>query len=319
MQGSKNKYAYEILKAKFFDNIKNIDDLIKKINKGFNFNNRGTEKTKGDIFEIFCEAYLKTNPEYQVKEVYPQGYVPIKIRKKLKLNFQDKGYDGVYETITGELNTYQSKFRSNDEQLTWQGKNGLSSFIGVSEKAHKRHLLATSNKVSSEFLSKSRIQLTLLTDLKKLNEDDFNKINNFLKRKKIQFKKHQPEEYQKIAINRVEKEFKKNNRATIIMACGTGKTEVGLWIYEKRKPKIALVLVPSIALVKQIRASWLSQIDYKIATYQLCSSRDVTKQEDHIQVKKNDLNMEFYTDEGIKKWIKRIEISQNYILNLSIF
>ena len=306
MQGSKNKYAYEILKAKFFDNIKNIDDLIKKINKGFNFNNRGTEKTKGDIFEIFCEAYLKTNPEYQVKEVYPQGYVPIKIRKKLKLNFQDRGYDGVYETITGELNTYQSKFRSNDEQLTWQGKNGLSSFIGVSEKAHKRHLLATSNKVSSEFLSKSRIQLTLLTDLKKLNEDDFNKINNFLKKKKIQFKKHQPEEYQKIAINRVEKEFKKNNRATIIMACGTGKTEVGLWIYEKRKPKIALVLVPSIALVKQIRASWLSQIDYKIATYQLCSSRDVTKQEDHIQVKKNDLNMEFYTDvRGLKKWIKR--------------
>ncbi len=306
MQGSKNKYAYEILKAKFFDNIKNIDDLIKKINKGFNFNNRGTEKTKGDIFEIFCEAYLKTNPEYQVKEVYPQGYVPIKIRKKLKLNFQDKGYDGVYETITGELNTYQSKFRSNDEQLTWQGKNGLSSFIGVSEKAHKRHLLATSNKVSSEFLSKSRIQSTLLTDLKKLNEDDFNKINNFLKKKKIQFKKHQPEEYQKIAINKVEKEFKKNNRATIIMACGTGKTEVGLWIYEKRKPKIALVLVPSIALVKQIRASWLSQIDYKIATYQLCSSRDVTKQEDHIQVKKNDLNMEFYTDvKGLKKWIKR--------------
>ena len=135
-----------------------------------------------------------------------------------------------------------------------------------------------------------------MTDLKKLNEDDFNKINNFLKKKKIKFKKHQPEEYQKIAINRVEKEFKKNNRATIIMACGTGKTEVGLWIYKKRKPKIALVLVPSIALVKQIRASWLSQIDYKIATYQLCSSRDVTKQEDHIQVKKNDLNMEFYTD-----------------------
>ena len=30
-----------------------------------------------------------------------------------------------------------------------------------------------------------------------------------------------------------------------------------------------MFLVPSIALVKQIRASWLSQIDYKIATYQL--------------------------------------------------
>ena len=136
MNGSKNKFTFEILKAKFFDDIKSFNDFIFKINKGYNFNNRGIEKTKGDIFEIFCEAYLKTNPEYQVKEVYPQGYVPIRIRKKLKLNYQDKGYDGVYETLNGEFNTYQSKFRSNDEQLTWQGKNGLSSFIGVSEKAH---------------------------------------------------------------------------------------------------------------------------------------------------------------------------------------
>ena len=275
MHGSKNKFAFEILIAKFFDGIKNIDDLLIKINKGYNFNNRGIEKTKGDIFEIFCEAYLKTNPEYQVKEVYPQGYVPISIRKKLRLNFQDKGYDGVYETITGELNTYQSKFRFNNELLTWQGKNGLSSFIGVSEKADVRHLIASCNKVSPEFLSKSRIQLTLLTDFKKLKATDFLKINDFLKKKKIEIKKHIPEKYQKEAINNVLKEFKSNNRATIIMACGTGKTEVGLWVREKIKPKTTLVLVPSIALVKQIRAAWLSQIDYEVTTYQLCSSKDV--------------------------------------------
>ena len=139
-----------------------------------------------------------------------------------------------------------------------------------------------------------------------MNKIDFEKIKNFLHNKKNEFKKHKPEKYQQIAINNVLKEFKHNNRATIIMACGTGKTEVGLWIYEKKKPKVALVLVPSIALVKQIRASWLSQIDYKIATYQLCSSKDITKQEDHIQVKKNDLDMEFYSDvKGLKKWIKR--------------
>ena len=107
MDYSKNKYAYEILKSKFFENIENIDQLIKKINKGYNFNNRGIEGTKGDIFEIFCEAYLKTNPEYQIKNVYPQGYVPGPIRKKLKLSFQDRGYDGVYETADGEFCTYQ--------------------------------------------------------------------------------------------------------------------------------------------------------------------------------------------------------------------
>ena len=304
MDFSKNKYAYEIVKSKFFENIENINQLIYKINKGYNFNNRGIEGTKGDIFEIFCEAYLKTNPEYQIKNVYPQGYVPSSLRKKLKLSYQDRGYDGVYETNDGEFSTYQSKFRSNDEQLTWQGKNGLSSFIGVSEKAHTRHLIATTNKVSKEFLSKSRIQLTLLSDLRKLNKNDFDRISSFLNKKKIEIKKHQPEKYQRIAIEKVKKTLKTEDRTTIIMACGTGKTEVGLWVYEKIKPKTCLVLVPSIALVKQIRGAWLSQMNNKVMTYQLCSSKDVTKQEDHIQVEKTDLDMKIYSDvKSLKRWI----------------
>ena len=88
------------------------------------------------------------------------------------------------------------------------------------------------------------------------------------------------------------------------MACGTGKTEVGLWIYEKEDPEQLGVSTP-IALVKQIRGSWLSQLDHKIATYQLCSSNDVTKQEDHIQVRKTDLDMQFYSDvNDLKKWLK---------------
>ena len=306
MNFSKNKYAYEIVKSKFFEGIDNINQLIDKINKGYNFNDRGIEGTKGDIFEIFCEAYLKTNPEYQIKNVYPQGYVPLQIRKKLKLSFQDRGYDGVYENDDGNFFTYQSKFRSNDEQLIWQGKNGLSSFIGVSEKAHKRHLIATTNRVSKEFLSKSRIQLTLLSELRKLKKIDFDRISNFLNQKKEKIKKHKPEEYQKIAIRNATEELKNKDRATIIMACGTGKTEVGLWIYEKIKPKTCLVLVPSIALVKQIRAAWLSQMDYKIRTFQLCSSKDVTKQEDHIRVEGIDMDMEFYSDvKNLKKWIKK--------------
>ena len=54
--------------------------------------------------------------------------MPNKIRKKLNLSFQDRGYDGVYETQDGQINTYQSKFRSKDEQLTWQGKKWLVFF-----------------------------------------------------------------------------------------------------------------------------------------------------------------------------------------------
>ena len=119
-----------------------------------------------------------------------------------------------------------------------------------------------------------------------------------------------------MAINNILNEFKSSDRTTIIMACGTGKTEVGLWIYEKRRPRTALVLVPSIALVKQIRGSWLSQLDHKIATYQLCSSKDVTKQEDHIQVRKTDLDMQFYSDvNDLKKWLKKNENNKKIIFS----
>ena len=88
--------------------------------------------------------------------------------------------------------------------------------------------------MSKEFLSKSRIQLTLLSDLRKLKKIDFDRISNFLNQKKEKIKKHEPEEYQKIAIRNATEELKNKDRTTIIMACGTGKTEVGLWIYENK-------------------------------------------------------------------------------------
>ena len=92
------------------------------------------------------------------------------------------------------------------------------------------------------------------------------------------------------------------------MACGTGKTEVGFWVYKKIKPKICLVLVPSIALVKQIRAAWLSQIPITspVMTFQLCSSKDITKDEDCVKVRKSDLSMEFFSDkDNLKEWLKK--------------
>ena len=70
------------------------------------------------------------------------------------------------------------------------------------------------------------------------------------------------------AIEKIKNEFKTESRTSVIMACGTGKTDVGYWIYKYYKPKTTLVLVPSIALVKQIRSDWLSQITDEVMTFQ---------------------------------------------------
>ena len=169
-RGSKNKLSFEIINSGIFNDLKSFDEFNKRILNNYNFNKRGKDKTKGDIFEIFCEAYLFTKKELQIKEVFPQGYVPFYILKKLNLNTNDKGYDGVYQTTDGNYFTYQCKYRSNNEKLNWQGKNGLSSFIAVSEKAYRRHLLATINNPSPEFLRQDRVLATLRTDFNLLNK-----------------------------------------------------------------------------------------------------------------------------------------------------
>jgi predicted helicase len=57
--------------------------------------------------------------------------------------------------------------------------------------------------------------------------------------------------FQKTAIANTVASLEENSRAQLIMACGTGKTRVGLKVSEKLSHRRILVLVPSIALVEQ--------------------------------------------------------------------
>ena len=111
MCGSLNKFAPEIIKSGLFDNIRNFDEFLNKVSNTKEFNGRGVQKTKGDIFEIFSEAILNVDKRYQAKKVYPQGYVPAIILEKLKMHEEDYGYDGLYITNDDKFIIYQSKFR----------------------------------------------------------------------------------------------------------------------------------------------------------------------------------------------------------------
>ena len=303
--GSLNKFANEIIKSGIFANIENFKDLTDRISITKEFNKRGIQKTKGDIFEIFTEALLNVDKRFQAKKVYPQGYVPVKILKKLKMHDEDYGYDGIYITHDDKYIIYQSKFRSENDKINWQGKNGLSSFVGVTNKADFYHLISSPTNITKYFLSVDNIILSTGYDLNNLSKDLFNKIEKWLNKKT--FNKigiHNPDKYQVDAIEKIKNEFKTESRTSVIMACGTGKTDVGYWIYKYYKPKTTLVLVPSIALVKQIRSDWLSQITDEVMTFQLCSSKDTTKNEDEYIIEKKDLGMTIDTDPlMLKKWL----------------
>jgi len=304
MSGSLNTYADQIIKHGIFDNVTDFNCLFDRIRKVHSINDRGVELTKGDIFEIFSEALLNTKTDYQAEKVWPQkcSSIPLEIMRKLNLDYDDDGWDGIYQLYDGTLATYQSKFKSN-----WAGAKGLGQFIGVSEDADLRHLISTMHNASPSFNRQKRILHTNESILQNLTKNDFDNIEKWLKQKKPS--KSVPDEldeYQIEAVNKIQKEFQKSSRATIIMACGTGKTNIGIEVYKRRKPKVALILVPTIALVKQARADWLKQLGMKVATFQLCSSKDITDKEDAIIVKESELDMRIETNPSVLyKWLKQ--------------
>lgn len=299
---SKNPLSVKIINSGIFNNLTSFYDLENRIENIQSINNRAINSTKGDVFEIFIEALLNINNKYKSKEVYPSGKIPLKLNQLLKLNINEKGHDGVYKN-ENELACYQVKYRKS-ENLTW---NELSTFIGVSEKADIRHLFTNCSNISKEFLNKSKIRVTTRQDLINLKKQEFQEIEGWLKNKKIQVEKHVPEKYQNEAIQDIYNDLKLNDRTTAIMACGSGKTDVGLWVYEKINPKLSIVFVPSIALIKQIRSDWLEQITNKdIKTIQVCSAKHKTDREDGIILNEIDLDFKITLDDKtIKKFVNQ--------------
>ena len=132
------------------------------------------------------------------------------------------------------------------------------------------------------------------------------------------FQKPKPEKYQLSAIKDIHSELSKKPRTTAIMACGTGKTNIALWVFEKLKPKLTIVFVPSIALVKQIRADWLEQISIsEVKTLQVCSFKETSAREDQLMIEKVDLDFQVTTDAKIiKVLLKKPEVFKNYFFLL---
>ncbi len=286
-----------------FNNLKNINELINRIKNLSSHNNRTIDQTKGDVFEVFAEALLNTNLKYNVKKAYPQGKVPKDILFKLNLVETDKGYDGVYICNENKINTYQVKFRKPDGNLTWRE---LSTFLAISENVKERMLITTTNKIDKEFISKRNIHLLSYSSLSSLKERDFIKVKEWLSQTTILKKAIKKDEFQKTAIKKILNELEKNNRTTCLMACGTGKTLVGMWVFEKLYPKITLILVPSIALIKQIRDDWYSDSNIKFDSIAVSSSKDTDKNIDEFVIEQDFLDFKMTTDaKKIRKFLNK--------------
>jgi superfamily II DNA or RNA helicase/ribosomal protein L7Ae-like RNA K-turn-binding protein len=293
---AKHIQASNLIARGIFDGLKNFHEFEKKVSSLFELNT----KVQGDAFEVFVEAYLATQPIIQCQESWPVGFIPSEIREALNLPNDSKGIDGVYKSALDVFVPYQVKFRSNRPAL---GFNEVAPFLGITEKATDRLLITNCDTIAIDVQNRTGIRSLRGVDFDQLTEEDFNVIENWLKKKPNKRQPLTPDPYQVEALTNIANHLGINDRGTVVMACGTGKTLVALWAAEQSNAKSILVLVPSLTLLQQtleewsVHNSWGKDFSYLC----VCSDPSVNLKNDEIEIDPSDVPFRIDTNPEIVK------------------
>ncbi len=254
------------------------------------------EQARGDAFEVFAEAYLATQRKHDAANVWPLTAVPTQILQTLGLATKDYGVDGVFKTQLGHFNAYQVKFRTNRPAMTWRE---LSTFMGLADspQIRSRVLLTNCDELPSVLNERQGFFCIRGSDLDRLEADDFRAIEAWLADAAFIAPKKQPQPHQTEALDVLLPALEIHDRVSAIMACGTGKTLVALWVAERRQASRILVLVPSLALLRQVLHEWLRESSLPSLAY-LCVCSDPTVKDglDSIATAQSDLDFQVSTD-----------------------
>ena len=257
-----------------------------------------TEQERGDAFEVFVEAHLNTDETAQADEVWVVGKVPSEIRRKLNLPASDYGYDGVFRTRLGELVPYQAKFRTGRTALPYRE---LSTFFGITEKAERRVVITNSVGIAEVAKSRTNFNATRGTDFDRLDAAQLALIAAWIEGITPPPRIREPRPHQRAALTDIASELAAHDRATVVMACGTGKTLVALWAAEQAQARRVLVLVPSLNLVRQTLHEWAKWTNWgeRFRYLCVCSDPKVSAGLDEIEIRPEDADFPVRTDPAI--------------------
>ena len=282
--------ANQFAQAALFRGLASFDELEKRITALVG------DKTKGDAFEVFAEAYLATQRKHDAKKVWPLSATPLEVLRTLGLSEQDYGVDGVFLTLLGHHNAYQVKFRSARTPLTWRE---LSTFMGLADSPHirSRILITNCDELPAVLNERQGFFCIRGSDLDRLQPEDFRAIESWLAESVFESPKKRPQEHQAEALAALVPALRDESRVSAIMACGTGKTLVALWVAEQLQASQILVLLPSLALLRQTLHEWLRETNLAALAYLcVCSDPTVTEGIDALATQQSDLDFEVSTN-----------------------
>jgi len=147
------------------------------------------ELDRGDALEIFVEAFLHTDPIWQIDDLWLVGQVPLDVRNSLNLSQNTTGIDGVFRRKSGELVPYQVKFRIGRPQVAY---TEVSTFFGLTERASRRVLISNCDRYAKDVVARDRIGFINGSDLDELSADRLRLIEEWLAGRRTEPERKRP-------------------------------------------------------------------------------------------------------------------------------
>jgi superfamily II DNA or RNA helicase len=232
---------------------------------------------RGQQFEHFVKWFLTNDPEWatQVDEVWLWQDYPGRWGR-------DCGVDLVFRDKTGGVWAVQAKCYSPSYEIT---KADVDKFLSESNRKQINHrlLIATTDGIGANArqvlgAQEKSVVRYHLADFENAAVDYPGSIERLAlgKRKPPP----DPRPHQIEAVENVISGFGAAARGQLVMACGTGKTFVCLWVKERLKAKKTLVLLPSLGLLSQTLNEWTFAARDKFDALCVCSDQTVNRREE---------------------------------------
>jgi superfamily II DNA or RNA helicase len=262
----------------------------------------GTEGyRRGKDFERICKWFLQHDPVYaqKLRRVWLWDEWPGKWGA-------DAGIDLVAEDQDGQIWAIQAKAYARTNSIT---KRDIDTFLSESARTEiaYRLLIATTDLIGKTAKrtvdNQEKHASVLLRGTLEAAQIDWPDSPSDLRAPRLPPKK--PREHQRTAIHAVVTGFERSDRGQMIMACGTGKTLISLFIHENIGSSRTLVLMPSLSLLGQTLSEWAANSKQGFEFLAVCSDQSVTD-DDAVVANTSDLGFPVTTDpEKVAAFLRR--------------
>lgn len=237
---------------------------------------RPEEKARGDGLEHAARIFLERDPSQSLASVCLWSEWPGRFTEGSRFKAADEGIDLVGTDHDGKTVAVQVKFvRDPKSRTPWSDLATFTSQVSGHGSPFKRSILITN---ANDITPRVRRLVVGMHDVSLILRDALvDSPIDWSPTHKAQRSPVSRRPDQIDAVADVVRVLREHGRARLVAACGTGKTLMGLWTARDLAAQKTLVLLPSLALVRQFHAAWAAEaqsLGWQWQAYAVCSDDD---------------------------------------------